>query len=109
MADRPLQQLGGWLSLELGGRRLPQQPQDLAQLRPGLRRDPGGTARRDLASLRAVGLGDQGQVGVADGGSPSARCSAICQAVLSQQVRAAHDVGDALRGIVDHHRQLVGE
>ena len=68
------------------------------------------TERLDLDELCAVRLDHQRQVRVAGrrAGS-SAAAGAICQGVLSQQVGAAHHVGDALRRIVDDHRELVGE
>ncbi len=41
-------------------------------------------------------------------GSPSSACSSRCSGVAGEQVRAAHHVGDPLRGVVDHHREVVG-
>ena len=40
-------------------------------------------------------------------GSESARWSAICRAVESRRSDAAHDLGDALLGVVDDDRELV--
>jgi hypothetical protein len=42
-------------------------------------------------------------------GYPSRRCSKTWRGVGQQEVGAAHDVGDALVGIVDHHGELVGK
>ena len=61
-----------------------------------------------LDSLLAVGGQHQRRVQVARRRQAERALQQDLARRVVGQVLAAHDVGDALRGVVDHHRQLVG-
>ena len=66
---------------------------------------PGGAG---LGQLVAVGVQHQGQVQVARGGQAQRALQQDLARSGVEQVGAADDVGDALVGVIHHHRQLVG-
>ena len=67
-----------------------------------------GQGLAGLGQLGAVGFDHQRHMGVAGHAQSQRRGDANLPGRAVHQVRAAHDVGDALRGVVDDHRQLVG-
>ena len=62
-----------------------------------------------LGKLLARGIGSNGQVQVARLRQAEQPLQMDLARGRIDQVRAAHHVGDALRRVVHHHRELVGE
>ena len=71
------------------------------------RRPPAAHAS-DLDSLRPSASSTSGRCAIARRGQAERALQQDLARRGIEQVGAAHDVGDALRGIVDHHGQLVG-
>ena len=106
--ERPLPELGGIGEPQCGRRSLAEKAEGRKQ-GVGGRVGVDGTGEGLLRQLFAGGIGGHRQMGVARRGQAEQALQVNLASGGVEQVGAAHDVGDAGVGIVDHHRELISE